>query len=111
MEIIKNQNEGKVLLRFTANGTMQVANLASSGAETVTGATITQVFFSGSNNWTIARGSNTVITLQGTGHFNLAGHNCPLDQFQSANLVITNPAATPGTLLLEVKKIGTVTYN
>lgn len=111
MDVIKNQNEGLALIRFTSNGTMEVANLATSNTETVSSVTITKLLFSGSNTWTVARGSNTVITLTGTGEFNLSALGWVLGESPSANLVITNPAATPGTLLIEVKKSGSVVYN
>ena len=103
-KIVANKKGGKVVIRCDSNNTMNVSSLAV-GGETLTGLVITQIAWTGSNTWTIARGSNTIFTLPGNGQLNLAASGITLGEDGTANLTITNPQAAPaGTLLIEVKK-------
>lgn len=102
---------GRALLRFIANATVNVAANSTVNSDlgftpsndAITGASITKLAWSTANNITIARGSNTILTLSGTGHWDLRQMGTPLTEFPAATLVVTLRDAN-SSLLVEMSK-------
>lgn len=109
--VFSHQQSGRALLRFNANATINVAanstvnsDCAPTSNEAVTGATITKLYWSlPSGNVTISRGSNAILVLNGSDHWDLKADGCPLTEFPTATIVVAFSAAG-GTLLMEVAK-------
>ena len=106
MPLVYTQNKGgKAVIRDTANATYVVAgnsaasNVASAG-ETVVGASISQIWWTG--DWTVKRGANTVLVLKDSGSWDLNGSGINLGEFPAANLVVE--AANTGTIIVELSK-------
>ena len=91
MAIIQNQKNGTVVIRDTAsNSSITLANLSADAlTENVQSFAIKQIFFASNGQWSVARGSNTVAILPGTGHWNLAGHGVTFSEFANATLNYT----------------------
>ena len=105
MATIINQKNGKTILRDTAtNSSITLANLSVDATENVQSFSINQVFFASNGSWTVARGSNTVMVLPGTGHFNFAGHGISLNDFSNATISYTLSASAVGTIVLDLSK-------
>ena len=112
MSIINNKLNRTAIIRLTANATVNLADLAVSNVasntitspitETVVGATITRIYWSG--NTTIARGSNVVFQApSGTSdHWDLSSAGIVLSEYPGASLVFTVDAA--GMVICEVTK-------
>lgn len=104
MPISYNQSGGRVLIRATGAesyivaGNNAVSNIAANAIEFVNTAYISKVYWSGT--WTVARGSNTVLNLTGNGNWDLAGQQMSIQDYNSANVVITGS----GTILLQLTK-------
>lgn len=107
-DIINNKLGGSVTVVARANTNLSLANLASSVAETVTGATVGKILYSTSTPVTIARGANTIAVLSGNGEWLLNSYGLPFTQYPAANVAITIADAT-STVVLELSK--TSTYN
>lgn len=109
--VITNQQKGgKILLRFVANGYVNcVANstvnsdIGAPGNDQIQGATISKLAWSTTANIKIARGSNTILTLCGSDHWDLRQMGMLLNESPAANLVVT---ITDGnsSLLVELNK-------
>ena len=92
MAIIQNQKHGTVVIRDTAsNSSIALADLATpnSSVESVASMSIKQIFFTSNGQWVVARGSNTIAVLPGTGHWNLAGHGVSFADSATATLSYT----------------------
>lgn len=109
MSVIINRKNKTAVVHVTANTTLTIAGTANTSAialtgETITGATIKQVFFgSDTGTWTIKRGANTVAVLSGTQHMDYAGLGLALIQDSTATLVITLSGGT-GYCMIELAK-------
>ncbi len=106
MPLVYTQNKGgKAVVRNTANqtyvvaGNSAVSNIASSG-ETIVGASLSQIWWTG--DWTVKRGSNTVLVLKDSGSWDLNGSGINLNEFPDATLVLE--AANTGTIIVELSK-------
>lgn len=122
--ILSNKKGGEAVCHMTATSTIVVAGGSSDidndndigindSDETVTAAVINQVTWGtggADNKWTIARGSNTAMVLNGSGHIDLAGSGYALDVDSAANVVCTLGGTTPtGFLIVELQKRSTFT--
>lgn len=99
---------GRVVIHVDATNTfIVVGNAATSnlsvGTENVASATITKIFFSG--NTTVARGSNTVFsaTTGSAGVWDLTKHDVVLNQYNTANVVVTIGTGG-GPAIIELRK-------
>jgi hypothetical protein len=114
MPVVSTQNAqtGRAFLRFSATETIVVAgnnstsNLCASVAETVIGASITQLHYATSGSFTIARGANTICVLNGQNSLNLEMNGLALNEWPAANIVVT--VVGTGTLFMEVHKQSTI---
>ena len=71
-------------------------------SENVVSASIRRVWFSSNGNWSIARGSNTVLQLFNTDHWNFADHGLAIGEFSNATVGYT--LSGNGSLVLELQK-------
>ena len=102
---------GYVTLRSEATGFINLnagAQNANAAGETVASATIAGIHWSvtGTNNWTIKRGANTVAVLGGNGSWNLQTMNTPLESTlgdKQSNTVFTLSGGN-GTVLIHLHK-------
>lgn len=89
-------------------GNNSVSNIALPG-ETVTGATIRQVFYGidggAGGECFVYRGSDLVGTYNRVGHHNYAGHGISLSINPSANLDVNFHASGNSTIIIELQKI------
>jgi hypothetical protein len=98
-----NSGTGRAAIRFDSNGTITLANLSTNNTtDNVTSFSITNILWSTSNNITIARGGNTILTLFGTDHWNLGAMGLAENEFNTGNLVVT--INTGGSAIIEVSK-------
>lgn len=92
----------RAVVLTTANTTIQMSTIASSGENTSTmTATIKSIYWSG--NTTVSRESNTLLTLVDGGDWDFAGRGISVEVPSgnlSSNIVIT----TLGTCILELAK-------
>lgn len=104
MAIIQNQKNGTVVIRDTAsNSSITLANLSADPAtENVQSFAIKQIFFTSNNQWSIARGSNTIAVLPGYGHWNLAGHGVTFAEY--ANATVSYTLTGSGTIVIVGQK-------
>lgn len=108
MAIIQNQKHGTVVIRDTAsNSSIALADLATpnSSVESVASMSIKQIFFTSNGQWVVARGSNTIAVLPGTGHWNLAGHGVSFAD--SANATLSYTLTGNGTIVIVGQKNST----
>jgi hypothetical protein len=110
---IVNSNRSKSVIRITGNtATLVTLSQLSSNAnnETVTSASISQLFSSTDGVWSIYRGDNTsgtlVLELNGENALPLIQSDIAIANNSTANLYITN-SGTLGTLILQVSKTAT----
>lgn len=109
MAILSNKYNGTTVTHDTANATYvvvgnnSVSNIAS-GAEIVDSAAIRRVVWgTDTGQWTVKRGSNTVLVLSGTNELLLNGMSLGKDS--TANVVITLSGGT-GFIMVELAKKG-----
>ncbi len=101
---------GRALLRFVANATVNVvANSTvnsdlSTSNDQILGATITKIIWSTPNNIKVARGANNIVTLNGSGSWDLKSMGIPLTEFTTGNINVTI-TDTNSTLLMECSKL------
>lgn len=110
---IVNSNRSKSVIRVTGNtATLVTLSQLSSNAnnETVTSASISQVFSSSDGVWSIYRGNDAtgtlVLQLNGENALPLTQSDIAIANNATANLYITN-SGTLGTLILQVSKTAT----
>jgi hypothetical protein len=106
---------GRAVLRFVANATVNVtANSTvnsdvSSGNDQVTGASITQVYWSvpATANVTISRGpiggANNLFVLNGSGCWNFRDGGITMPELANSTIVVTF-SAVGGTVVMEVAR-------
>lgn len=106
-----NQVVNSTFMNVTTNWTAANATTVVYKSETVSGLEITSVTFSSNGNWTVARGSNTLMTLHGTDNFDLYQKGQSLREYSDANITLTLSASASGTMLVEVSKRVSTTNN
>ena len=108
MAIIVNQPNGKLVISRNGTGsdTITLANGdvagTAAGANT-TGYIITKILWSGNGVVTVARGANTIYTLQGSGAWDFSSMGFVDNRFSGASLVVTTQAG--GSAIVEAKKL------
>jgi hypothetical protein len=105
MPIVNNKLNSYVVIRATSNETYALADVQMTN-ETVNGLEIKEVFFSG--NCAIARGANTLLTLNGTDHWRLDTAYLAMTEWPAANVVVT---VTSGSLIIVLDKLTTPSSN
>lgn len=112
--VVRNTRQNALVL-FTSTDTLTIAGNnsvseigLSSVTDNITGCSIKQAWASsdsgaGASGWTIARGANTVLQMESTAWWDLAGNGCAIDLDSTATLVATR-TGTFGTLLVELQK-------
>lgn len=105
MPIVYNKRNEFVVIRATANETYSLANVQLS-EETVIGLEVKEIFFSG--NCGIARGANTLLTLNGTDHWRLDQAYVALTEFPAADVTLT---VTSGSMIVVLDKLTTPSTN
>jgi len=135
MSTMINRSGASAVIHATGNdciviaGNSSVSNISfgnSSVYETVTGASITQVWWgstgiTGNSYWIVNRGTgnssvanvsfqtgNTVLVLAGTGYIDFAGSGASLIKNTTANCSIGLINSTTGYLMIEFQKTPTV---
>ena len=104
---LQNRTGAKqVTIRVVANSTVQPTDLQYPDANTeiVTGFTIASLFWSTENVITIARGANTILNLTGNGMMPLNYYGISLNEYPTANLVVTINDVTT-SLIMDLHKI------
>ena len=112
--IVKNTRQN-VLVLFTSNSTLTVAGNATASnvglstvTDDITGVSIKQVWAGsisgGSGFWEVKRGSNTVMMLDSTLYWDLAGVGCSITLDPGATVVVERTGGS-GTLMIEFQKI------
>ena len=105
---------GYVVFRTTSTGSLKLNTVgASVGAnainELVNSMSISEIFWSvdASNRWTIARGSNTVAELSGTGwhDYQASGIRLEQDAAQLTSNVVATLSGGTCTLVLKLHKV------
>jgi hypothetical protein len=108
MPIIVNQPNGKIVVSTTgaATDTITLANgdvVGTAPGANTTGYVITKILWSGNGAVTIARGANTIYTLQGSGAWDFSSMGFVDSRFSGASLVVTTVAG--GSAIVEAKKL------
>lgn len=111
MPVIHNK-ESTFTVHATANATLTIAgnsavsNVAYPSTQVVTSASIRQVWWGTgdtSTSWAVKRGSNTVLVLNGSDHFNFAAEGKAIDIDKGGTLVLEKTGGT-GFLMIELSK-------
>lgn len=115
LRIAKNRLNHSCIVHTDVSGTLTIAgnnsvsNIAT-GAEVITGASITQAWFGGeaTSVWVVKRGANTVCVLNPSGeaYVDFRGNGASLDLDANATLAITLTGGANAYLMMELKKIG-----
>jgi hypothetical protein len=110
MPITTNQRKpnGYITFRTNSSDGLLLSSANSSANETVSSMGIVHAMWSvsGTNTWSIARGSNTVLVLAGSGSHDYQGEGIRLetdDAQLSSNVTATLSGGT-GTLILKLHK-------
>jgi hypothetical protein len=85
-----------------SNSSIALSALRVDDSENVVSASIRQVWYNSNGSWSVARGSNNIMSLFNSGHWNLAGHGVTLTQYSNATIGYT--LAGTGTIILELQK-------
>ena len=88
MPVINNKKGSTATIRLTATANVALADLAKD-SETISGAIITSVCWSTNGAITVARGANTILTLSGSGQWNLNEGGGALAEDKAANIAVT----------------------
>lgn len=111
MAVLINKKGLSAVIHLTANAVINVAGNSSVsdiayGDETVTGATITQMWYGCGNGayWEIKRGSNTVMFTDSTGYLDFAGNGVALNKDITGTLVANLNVSQTGFLIIELTK-------
>lgn len=109
--IIANRKNLSTTIHFVANGTIKIAgnNSVSEIAlpgETITGATITQVWHGSQNEWHVKRGANTVAIFDSTAYIDFAGCGNALNLDATQDLTVELVGTSNGYIMIELQKIG-----
>src|SRR6056300_1619756 len=104
---ITNRKRSSSILRVVgaSTTTLELANLAVDGTETVTEASIKKILWTTTGNIAIKRGGVDVITLYNSGemHFDELGHSIANNSTSNVSVVVT----TNGSAVIEIAKLAT----
>ena len=107
MPITTNQNKpgGYVVLRATANDTINLATAAAAG-ESVNSMSISQIVWSvdGTNRWTVTRGTDVVAVLAGSGGHDYQGIRLETDAQLTANCNVALSGGN-GYIVVQLHKV------
>lgn len=122
MPTIINRNKISAVVHVTSNttitvsGNSSVSNIAFGSGnveieETLTGASIAQVFWGAAPgaHWNVKRGTTLVLTLPNAGSIDFAGSGCALTANSANAVVVELVGASNGFLMMELQKIPTGT--
>ena len=123
MATVINRKGSSAVVHVTANATIvvtgnsSVSNIAFGSGntlieETITNGYISQVWWGTDNpnaSWKVARGSNTYLVLNTSGHLDFAGHGAAITADSTANAVITLTGTANGFLMMEIQKLPNLT--
>ena len=115
MSININQGQKRVVLHFTANGSANIAGNSSTSDiaisnEVLTGAYIRRVWWGNdSGYWTVKRGSNTVMVLNGSGSMDFSETGAVIVGNNASNVAVT--CSGNGFIMIDLAKIGSWTSN
>ena len=112
VNVINNKLKSCVVHASAANaslviaGNNSVSNITSSDTQTITGATITRLWYgaSGSGYWNVKRGTNLVCSVVGTG--NLLFDGTPITIDKTATLELELIGTANGFIMVELHKEG-----
>lgn len=103
---------GRAFLRFNANATINVVanSTANSDLSTandqVIGATLTKLIWSTGGTVKVARGSNTICVLNGSGAWDLKSMGTPETEYPAATIAVTfSDGGANSTLFIECSKL------
>lgn len=101
---ITKKLRGSTIIRVVGVDTVTVAlaNLASDANETVTSASIKRVNWSTNGSVTVARSSNNILSLYGSGEMRFDDYGHSIANSKTDTIVVT--IASGGTCVLEVSK-------
>jgi len=118
MSTIINRNRTSAVVHVSSNATIvvtgnsSVSNIAfgdgnSQIEETLTGASISQVFWGSAPgaHWNVKRGTTLVLTLPNAGSIDFAGSGCALTANSANAVVVELVGASNGFLMIELQKI------
>lgn len=118
MATVLNRNRTSAVVHLNANATItvtgnsSVSNIAwGSGntqiEETLTGASIVQVFWGAADGgyWNVKRNTTLVLTLPDTGTMDFAGSGCSLVANSAETVVAELVGTANGFLMIELQKI------
>lgn len=115
--ILNNKRGTSTHVLFTANTTLTIAgnsttSAIATGNEDLAGASILRAWCGSSSGngafWTVRRGANTVFVFDSTAFMDFAGNGLSINIDTAATLTANiNGANLTGSLILELKKIGT----
>ena len=121
MATIINRRGASAVVHVVANttvvitGNSSVSNIAFGSGnaqieETVTNGYISQVWWgTDGGRWTVARGSNTYLVLNNSGHMDFAGQGVAITADSTANAVLTLSGTANGFLMVEFQKLPNIT--
>jgi hypothetical protein len=122
MATIINRRGASAVVHVVANTTVVItgnsstSNIAFGGGntqieETVTNGYISQVWWGAqpSGYWTVARGSNTYLVLNNSGHMDFAGQGAAITADSTANAVLTLNGTANGFIMVEFQKLPNIT--
>lgn len=118
MPTIINRNKTSAVVHVTSNttitvsGNSSVSNIAFGDGntqieETLTGASISQIFWGSAPNayWNVKRGTTLVLTLPNSGSIDFAGSGCALTANSANAVVVELVGSANGFLMMELQKI------
>lgn len=101
MPVALNQKGHRTVVRCTTTETFALSDLKATDEDTVVGAHITKVAWSGTV--AIARGASTLLNLSGSGVFDFRELGIPLKEGAGSNVVVTITGT--GTAIVELTKL------
>lgn len=111
MAVVLNRKNLSAVVHLSTNATINVAGNSTTSDiaisnETVTGASITQVWAGCGNGayWKVTRGSNTVLVLDSTGWYDFAGSGCAITLNEDDDIVVTLNGDGEGYIMLDLQK-------
>jgi hypothetical protein len=118
MSINVNQGHKRVVLHFTASGGVNVAGNSSVSDialsnEVLSDAYIRRIWWgtdAAAGSWTVKRGSNTVIIVNGSGQMDFSEAGSAITGNSSANVSVTLTGSN-GFIMVDLAKIGSYTSN
>ena len=117
MATIINRRGASAVVHVVANTTVVITGNSSTSniafgsgnaqiEETITNGYISQVWWgTDGGRWTVARGSNTYLVLNNSGHMDFAGQGAAITADSTANAVLTLSGTANGFLMVEFQKL------